>query len=71
MQRRPAEQGLGAGDLTVIAAERFAAERRAAGRTRLLSARALIPLLDYLRGLGCVGGEGAGRSVGWAAARKL
>lgn len=47
-----AEQGLGAGALTVVAAERFAAERRAAGRTRLVSARALSPLLDYLRGLG-------------------
>jgi integrase/recombinase XerD len=47
-----AERGLGAGDLTVVAAERFAAERRAAGRRRLVSMRALCPLLDYLRGLG-------------------
>ena len=47
-----AEQGLGAGDLTVVAVERFAAERRASGRSRLRSARALSPLLDYLRELG-------------------
>ena len=47
-----AEQGLGAGDLTVAAAERFAAERRASGRSRLRSTRALRPLLAYLRGLG-------------------
>lgn len=47
-----AERGLGAGDLTVTAAERFAAERRASGRSRLRSARALRPLLGYLRGLG-------------------
>jgi integrase/recombinase XerD len=46
------ERDLAAGDLTVVAAERFAAERRAAGRSRLRSARALMPLLDYLRGLG-------------------
>jgi integrase/recombinase XerD len=49
-----AERGLAAGDLTVVAAEGFAAERRAAGRSRLRSARALTPLLDYLRGLGVV-----------------
>jgi integrase/recombinase XerD len=47
-----AERGLGAGDLTVSVAERFAAERRAAGRRRLVSPRALCPLLDYLRDLG-------------------
>jgi integrase/recombinase XerD len=47
-----AERDLAAGDLTVVAAERFAAERRAVGRSRLRSARALTPLLDYLRGLG-------------------
>jgi integrase/recombinase XerD len=47
-----AERGLVAGDLTVVAAERFAAERRAAGRSRLRSARALTPLLGYLRELG-------------------
>jgi integrase/recombinase XerD len=47
-----AERGLGTGDLTVVAAERFAAERRAAGRRRLVSPRALCPLLDYLRDLG-------------------
>lgn len=47
-----AKRGLGGGDLTVVAAERFAAERRAAGCRRLVSPRALRPLLDYLRGLG-------------------
>ena len=49
-----AEQGLGAGDLTAVAVERFFAERRASGRARLRSRRALSPLLDYLRGLGIV-----------------
>jgi integrase/recombinase XerD len=43
-----AERGLGAGDLTVLTAERFSAERRASGRARFVSARALRPLLDYL-----------------------
>jgi integrase/recombinase XerD len=47
-----AEQGLGAGDLTVSVVERFATERRAAGRARYLSSRALRPLLGYLRELG-------------------
>jgi len=47
-----ADGGLEAKDLTVVAAEQFSAERRAAGRTRLVSARALDPLLDHLRELG-------------------
>lgn len=47
-----AERSLGAGDLTVVEAEQFAAERRASGHSRLRSVRALSPLLDYLRGLG-------------------
>jgi integrase/recombinase XerD len=47
-----AGRGLGAGDLTAVAAERFSAERRASGRVRLASARALSPLLGYLRELG-------------------
>ena len=51
-----AARDLAAGDLTVVAAERLLAERRASGRSRLLSARALTPLLDYLRGLGVVPG---------------
>jgi integrase/recombinase XerD len=46
------EQGLGASDLTAVVAEQFAAERRAAGSARFVSARALCPLLEYLRGLG-------------------
>jgi integrase/recombinase XerD len=48
------EQGLGAGDLTAVAVERFFADRRASGRARLRSRRALGPLFDYLRGLGVV-----------------
>jgi integrase/recombinase XerD len=47
-----AGRGLGVGDLTAVAAERFSAERRASGRVRLASARALSPLLGYLRELG-------------------
>ncbi len=44
-----AERGVEAGDLTVAAGEQFSAERRAAGRVRLVSVRALRPLLAYLR----------------------
>jgi site-specific recombinase XerD len=49
-----AERDLEAGDLTTLAARQFSAERRAAERTRLASARALCPLLDYLRESGVV-----------------
>lgn len=47
-----AERGLGASDLTVARVEQFSAQRRASGRSRLRSVRALCPLLEYLRGLG-------------------
>ena len=46
-----AARGLGPGDLTEGLAERVLAERRGA-RSRLFSPRALLPLLEYLRGLG-------------------
>jgi integrase/recombinase XerD len=46
-----AELGLGAADLTAVRVEQFSARRRASGRARLLSPRALDPLLEYLRGL--------------------
>jgi integrase/recombinase XerD len=46
-----AERSLGAGDLTASVAERFGAERRAAGRRRLVSTRGLFPLLGHLRDL--------------------
>jgi integrase/recombinase XerD len=45
-------EGLGAGDLTSEVVERFLAERRAAGYTNYVTARAMAPLLGYLRGLG-------------------
>jgi hypothetical protein len=45
-------EGLDAGGLTPEAAERFLAVRRAAGYARLLSPKALAPLLGYLRRLG-------------------
>ena len=44
--------GLGTADLTAPAVEAFLAARRAAGYSRLLTPKALAPLLDYLRGLG-------------------
>lgn len=47
-----ADEGLGADELTSEVADRFLAERRAAGCTNYLTARALAPLLSYLRGLG-------------------
>lgn len=45
-------EDLGVGGLTVEAVGRFVAERRAAGYTNYLTARAMAPLLGYLRGLG-------------------
>jgi integrase/recombinase XerD len=45
---------MGAGDLTEALVEQLMAERRASGRSRLLSSRAMSPLLEYLRGLGVV-----------------
>jgi integrase len=45
---------MGAGDLTESLVEQLMAERRASGRSRLLSSRAMSPLLEYLRGLGVV-----------------
>lgn len=47
-------EGLDAAALTTAVVERFLAARRDAGFTRHISARALAPLLDYLRGLGVV-----------------
>lgn len=44
-----AERGLDGGDLTDSAVAQFSAQRRAAGCVRLMSARALRPLLAYLR----------------------
>ena len=44
--------GLGPADLDEAAAARFAAARCADGYARMRSARALVPLLGYLRGLG-------------------
>jgi integrase/recombinase XerD len=49
-----AARGLGAADLTAVWVEQFSAQRRASGRGRLVSPRALDPLLEYLRGLGVV-----------------
>ncbi|MGH2919295.1 MAG: tyrosine-type recombinase/integrase [Solirubrobacteraceae bacterium] len=45
-------EGLGAGELTSEVVERFLVGRRAAGYTNYVTARALAPLLGYLRGLG-------------------
>jgi integrase/recombinase XerD len=47
-----AREGLGADALTSEVVERFLAERRAAGYTNYVTARAMAPLLGYLRGLG-------------------
>jgi len=45
-------EGLGADALTSESVERFLAGRRAAGYTNYVTARAMAPLLGYLRGLG-------------------
>jgi site-specific recombinase XerD len=47
-----AGEGLDADELTSEVVERFLAERRAAGYTDRVTARAMTPLLGYLRGLG-------------------
>ena len=59
-----AELGLGAPDLTAVRVEQFSTQRRASGRARLLSPRALEPLLEYLRGLGVVPVEPTAVPVG-------
>lgn len=46
-----AARGLGPGDLTEGLVERLMDERRRSGRVRLFSPLALLPLLEYLRGL--------------------
>ncbi len=45
---------LEAGDLTTVRIDEFVTERRASGPAHLVSARALSPLLEYLRSLGVV-----------------
>jgi site-specific recombinase XerC len=47
-------RALGAGDLSEALVEQLMGERRASGRPRLLSRRAMVPLLEYLRGVGAV-----------------
>ncbi len=47
-----AARGLGPGDLTEGLVEQLMDERRRSGSSRLFSPRALLPLLEYLRGLG-------------------
>jgi integrase/recombinase XerD len=44
--------GLGAADLTACTVEVYFAARRSAGYAAFLTPRALVPLLEYLRGLG-------------------
>jgi integrase/recombinase XerD len=54
-----AARDLEPGDLQRVEIERFVHERRASGRLQLASARALVPLLGYLRGLGVVPAPGS------------
>lgn len=49
-----AGRGLGPCDLTEVRVAELLSARRAAGRLHLLSARAMVPLLEYLRGVGVV-----------------
>ena len=49
-----AGRGLGPCDLTEVRVAELMAARRAAGRVHLLSPRAMVPLLEYLRGVGVV-----------------
>jgi len=49
-----AHQGLGPEDLTSARVEEFLVDRRAKGYTLWLSPKAMVAMLDYLRGLGAV-----------------
>ena len=49
-----ARRGLGVEELSPARVEEFLADRRAEGYTLWLSSKAMVPLLDYLRGLGVV-----------------
>jgi len=51
------EAGLGSDALTGDVVERFVAERRAAGYTNYVTARAMAPLLGYLRAIGVAPGS--------------
>ena len=59
LSRWMAAHRLEPGDLREVEIERFVQDRRATGRVQLASARALVPLLGYLRGLGVVPPEGS------------
>ncbi len=52
MSRWLESQGLGVAGLSAGAVEEFLAHRRAEGYTLWLSAKAMVPMLDFLRGLG-------------------
>jgi hypothetical protein len=57
-------EGLGAGELTSEVVERFLVARQAAGYTSYVTARAMAPLLGYLRGLGVAPAASARMAVG-------
>jgi integrase/recombinase XerD len=57
-------EGLAADELASEVVERFLAERRAAGYTNYVTARAMAPLLSYLRGLGVAPAASARVPVG-------
>jgi site-specific recombinase XerD len=57
-------EGLAVDALTSEVVERFLAERRAAGYTNYVTARAMAPLLGYLRGLGVAPAASPRRAVG-------
>jgi site-specific recombinase XerD len=48
------ERGLGVDELTPVRVEEFLARRRGEGYRLWLSTKAMVPMLDYLRGLGVV-----------------
>ena len=54
LSRWLAHEGLSPGDLTPAMVERFLLARRAAGYRRLLSARAVAPLVEYLGAVGLI-----------------
>ena len=66
-----ADHGLEAGDLSEARVDRLMAQRRASSPTTLLSPRAMVPLLEYLRSVGAIAAAPAVTVAATTAAEEL
>ena len=66
-----ADRGLEAGDLSEARVDRLMAQRRASSPTTLLSPRAMVPLLEYLRSVGAIAAAPAVTVAATTAAEEL